>query len=177
MDFTALRESFTNPGVEFRPVPFWFWNSKLDLDEIERQVHLMHKAGLGGFFMHARFGLETEYMGKDWMDCIGRAVQTAHQCGIKAWLYDEYPFPSGVGGLKVTRNPEYCNKFIDLVEATFVGPKEISLLITEKPLIAYAVRTDQISVFYEKAVSIEPDKDGEFHWNVPEGKWLIMIFI
>jgi hypothetical protein len=177
MNFTELRETFTNPDVEFRPVPFWFWNSKLDPDEIERQVLLMYEAGLGGFFMHARFGLESEYMGENWMNCIRRAIQTAHQCGIKAWLYDEYPFPSGVGGLKVTQNPEYCNKFIDLVEAKFVGPKEISLPIPEKPLIAYAVRTDQISDFYEKAVIINSSNEKEFCWNVPEGEWLVMIFV
>ncbi len=115
MDFTFLRESFVDPGPEWRPMPFWFWNSKLEPCEIERQVRLMHEAGLGGFFMHARFGLETEYMGEDWMLCTQRAVQAAHECGLQAWLYDEYPFPSGVGGLEVTRNPEYCNKFIDLV--------------------------------------------------------------
>ena len=74
MNFAALRESFAVPGVEWRPVPFWFWNSKLDPLEIERQVYLMHEAGLGGFFMHARFGLETEYMGEDWMLCTRSAV-------------------------------------------------------------------------------------------------------
>jgi hypothetical protein len=177
MNFTELRETFTDPAVEFRPVPFWFWNSKLDPDEIERQVLLMHKAGLGGFFMHARFGLESEYMGENWMNCVRRAIQTAHQCGVKAWLYDEYPFPSGVGGLKVTQNPEYCNKFIELVEAKFVGPKEISLSISEKPLITYAIRTDQISDFYEKAVIINFSNEKEFRWNVPEGEWLVMIFV
>jgi SAM-dependent methyltransferase len=182
MDFAALRESFADPGAEWRPVPFWFWNSSLDPREIERQVHLMHEAGLGGFFMHARFGLETEYMGENWMLCVRRAVQVAHQCGLRAWLYDEYPFPSGVGGLEVTRHPKYCNKFIDLVEETFTGPTEVSLPLLEgEPIVAYAVRTDQMEQFREQAIDI-PIKEGAHTgapllWRVPEGEWLIMAFV
>ncbi|MFC1713500.1 glycosyl hydrolase, partial [Candidatus Poribacteria bacterium] len=178
MDFAALRKSFADPGAEWRPVPFWFWNSKLDPLEIKRQVYLMHEAGLGGFFMHARFGLETEYMGEDWMLCTRSAVRAAQECGLQAWLYDEYPFPSGVGGLEVTRNPEYCNKFIDLVESTLTGPTEVSLPLPEgDPLLAYAVRTDQVEQFEENAVCIVPDKKGPFRWSVPEGEWLVMVFV
>jgi len=178
MNFADLRETFADPGVEWRPVPFWFWNSELDPCEIERQVRLMHEAGLGGFFMHARFGLETEYMGEDWMHCIRHAVRAAHECGMQAWLYDEYPFPSGVGGLEITRSPEYCNRFIDLVEATFTGPTEASLQLPEgKPVMAYAVRTDQMEQFQENAVRIVLDEKGRLDWSVPNGEWLIMVFV
>ena len=178
MTFAEMLSLFPDPDAEYRPVPFWFWNSKLDPDEIERQVRLMHEAGLGGFFMHARFGLESEYMGKEWMECIERAIQTAEQCGIKAWLYDEYPFPSGVGGLDVTRIPEYCNKFIDLVDAKVVGAKEVNLSFPEGvPLVAYAIKTDQINDFHNKAIEIEITDPKELHWNAPEGEWLIMVFV
>jgi SAM-dependent methyltransferase len=186
-NFASLRESFADPGAEWRPMPFWFWNSRLDPAEIERQVYLMHEAGLGGFFMHARFGLETEYMSEDWMLCVRKAVRAAQQCGLRAWLYDEYPFPSGVGGLEVTRNPEYCNKFIDLVEGTFTGPAEASLPLPEgEPLAAYAVRIpgltgDQMEQFQERAVHI-PLKEGAHRgapllWHAPEGEWLVMVFV
>jgi len=134
-------------------VPFWFWNSKLSLDELERQIKLMSEAGLGGFFMHARFGLETEYMSDEWMSCVRHAVQMADKYGLKAWLYDEYPFPSGVGGLEVTRNPEYCNKYIDLVEITVTGPVDVSIQLPEgEILLSYAIPTSDMANFSEKAV-------------------------
>lgn len=177
MNFSSLRRSFANPDAQWRSVPFWFWNSKLNPDEIERQVRLMHEAGLGGFFMHARFGLETEYMGKDWLECVRCAVRTAHKYGLQAWLYDEYPFPSGVGGLKVTRNPEYCNKFIDLVEEKLTGPAEASIPLPDgKPILAYAVRTHEIEQFHKQAVQI-PTDEKILNWQASEGEWLIMVFV
>ena len=168
-----LRELFINPDAEYRPVPFWFWNSRIDPDEIERQVRLMHEAGLGGFFMHARFGLETEYMGEEWMLCVKRAVNAAYELGIYAWLYDEYPFPSGVGGLKVTHNPDYCNKFIDLAEAAVNGPKDIDLQLPEgNPILACLTRTDPIDHF-----EILTPANSRAKWHIPEGEWRITVFI
>ena len=46
----------------YRPIPFWSWNDRLELGELRRQIGAMQDAGMGGFFMHARGGLETEYL-------------------------------------------------------------------------------------------------------------------
>ena len=51
---------FINIEKKFRPIPFWSWNEKLNADETARQIDIMDKAGIGGYFMHARGGLETE---------------------------------------------------------------------------------------------------------------------
>ena len=61
---------FKNIEKKYRPIPFWSWNSKLDKDETIRQIEIMDKAGIGGYFMHARGGLTTEYMGEEWFDNI-----------------------------------------------------------------------------------------------------------
>ena len=63
-----------NPEKEYRPHPFWSWNYKLDPEEVRRQVHIMKKAGLGGYFMHARGGLITEYLSNEWFDAIRAGV-------------------------------------------------------------------------------------------------------
>ena len=57
-----------------RGAPFWSWNDDLDVKELRRQVREMARAGLGGHMMHARIGLVTPYLGKEWMDCIRAAV-------------------------------------------------------------------------------------------------------
>ena len=41
------RESFRNPGVEYRAVPFWSWNDWLEDGELVRQIDEMEKAGWG----------------------------------------------------------------------------------------------------------------------------------
>lgn len=92
---------FKNIETKYRPIPFWSWNDKLDTDETKRQIDIMHKSGLGGFFMHARGGLKTEYMGDEWFDNIGAGIDRAKELGMYPWAYDENGWPSGFGDGKV----------------------------------------------------------------------------
>lgn len=101
-------DNFQNPPKQYREVPFWSWNDDLDPQELVRQIELMDQAGWGGFFMHARVGLRTPYMGSRWMECIRASVKAAKEHGMQAWLYDEDKWPSGfAGGLSVAENPAY----------------------------------------------------------------------
>ncbi len=61
---------FENPRAEKRSLPFWAWNGRLDKKELVQQVRQMKQAGVGGFFIHSRDGLETEYLGAEWMECV-----------------------------------------------------------------------------------------------------------
>jgi len=106
---------FSNPGVDFKGVPFWAWNGKLEKNELLRQVGILKRMGMGGFFMHSRTGLNTEYLGKEWMDLTNACADSAQKLGMKAWLYDEDRWPSGTAGGMVTRDPQYRAKFIRLV--------------------------------------------------------------
>ena len=75
--------------MQYRPCPFWSWNSDLEPEELRSQIRAMHAAGLGGFFMHARGGLKTEYMSARWMECIEACLDEAEKLGMSGWLYDE----------------------------------------------------------------------------------------
>lgn len=107
--FASLEEA----GNEYRPIPFWSWNEKLNTAESVRQVHMMADAGIGGFFMHARGGLQTEYMGEEWFDNVAACIDAAKECGMKAWAYDENGWPSGFGGGKVNgKGEKYWQKYL-----------------------------------------------------------------
>ena len=94
--------------------PFWAWNGKLDKKELVRQIHLMKEMGFGGFFMHSRTGLKTEYLGDEWFDCIRECAVEAKNLGLEAWLYDEDRWPSGTAGGIVTKNPQFRQKFLSM---------------------------------------------------------------
>lgn len=111
-----LMELFKNPTCEYRGAPFWAWNGKMEPEELRRQIRLMHQMGLGGFFMHARIGLNTEFLGKEWFDCIKSCIDEAKKLGMNAWLYDEDRWPSGAGGGLVTVNPQYRSRKIIVKE-------------------------------------------------------------
>ena len=106
-------EKIKNPPSEYRPVPFWSWNSELETEETRWQIDEMNKIGMGGFFMHARGGLTTEYLGKDWMDNVKASIDEAKKLGMHAWGYDENGWPSGFGSDAVNGlGIEYQQKYL-----------------------------------------------------------------
>lgn len=108
---------------KYRGIPFWCWNGKLEKQEIIRQVHILKEMGFGGFFMHSRTGLVTEYLGDEWFELIRTATQEAEKLGMSAWLYDEDRWPSGTAGGEVTKNPEFQMKSISVYDENAV-PEE-----------------------------------------------------
>lgn len=104
-----LAKDFINPGKDYRGAPFWSWNGRLSVPELKRQVRDMKAHGMGGFFMHAREGLETPYLSDEWMKCIRETVAEAKKSGLNAWLYDEDRWPSGAaGGIVPSRGGDEC---------------------------------------------------------------------
>ena len=63
-------ELFRNPTSEYRGTPFWAWNCKLEKEELERQIEVLKEMGFGGFHMHSRSGLSTEYLSEEFMDMV-----------------------------------------------------------------------------------------------------------
>ena len=112
-----LLSEFKNPGAAYRGKPFWSWNGELEKDELIRQVKVMKEMGLGGYFMHSRAGLITEYLGDEWFDLINAVADAGEEEGLESWLYDEDRWPSGSAGGKVTEDPQYSMKSIVLKES------------------------------------------------------------
>ncbi len=108
-----IDKKLENPGSEYRGTPFWSWNEKLEPEELCRQIREMKKVGLGGGFMHARAGLVTEYMGKEWFECIKACMAEGERSDMNMWSYDENGWPSGyAGGIVTDMGPEYHLRYI-----------------------------------------------------------------
>lgn len=116
MDGKELRAQFERPGSAYRGKPFWSWNGELEKGELLRQMDVMEQMGFGGFFMHSRSGLITEYMGDEWFDCINALADAGAKRGLEAWLYDEDRWPSGSCGGKVTEDARLRMKSLYLYE-------------------------------------------------------------
>ena len=98
---------------KYQCVPFWSWNDKLDEKELCKQIEWMKSQGIGGFFMHARGGLKTEYLGKKWFSCIKACGEKAKELGMQAYAYDENGWPSGFVGGKLLGDIENHDKYIE----------------------------------------------------------------
>ncbi|MBQ8684590.1 MAG: hypothetical protein IJ514_00250 [Clostridia bacterium] len=100
-------EKLRNVSKEYRPMPFWSWNGALEKEELIRQIADMDEKGMGGFFIHARAGLTTPYMGEEWFDCVATCIEEAKKRGMYVWLYDENGWPSGFAGGKLLENEAF----------------------------------------------------------------------
>lgn len=106
------QELFQNPTSEYRGAPFWSWNGKLDKETLEKQILVMKKMGLGGYHIHSRIGLETEYLGEEFLDLVKHCEQFGTENGMLTWLYDEDKWPSGAGGGRVACDPKYAGRYL-----------------------------------------------------------------
>ena len=106
MDMNKLTKEIQDRAIEYGSLPFWSWNDKLEEGELRKQIRNMHDMEMRGFFMHARGGLETEYMSDEWFRCIQACIDEAKQLGMEAWAYDENGWPSGFAGGKLLENPD-----------------------------------------------------------------------
>jgi hypothetical protein len=77
---------FKNPPSEYRGCPFWAWNTKLDKNQLLRQIDVFAEMQMGGFHMHSRTGLDTEYLGEEFMDMVSACVDYAESKGLLACL-------------------------------------------------------------------------------------------
>ena len=90
---------------EYGGIPFWSWNDRLEPEELRRQIRVMKELGMKGYFMHARGGLETEYLSDDWYDCVAACIDEGKKLNMESWAYDENGWPSGFGGGKLLKDP------------------------------------------------------------------------
>jgi len=107
-------ELFKNPTCEYRGTPFWAWNGRLDREDLLWQIEQFKEMGFGGFHMHSRVGLATEYLSDEFMSMVKACCNKAEALNMLAWLYDEDKWPSGSAGGIVTKNKSLRTKSLEL---------------------------------------------------------------
>ena len=93
------------PSFGFGPIPWWVWNGTMKYAEIERQLVLMKDAGMEGWTLWARFGLEMEYLSHDFMQRFRFAVQKSAELGLDVWVFDEFAWPTCSARVRRPRSP------------------------------------------------------------------------
>lgn len=157
-----------NPPKEYRSAPFWGWNDKLQKENLGEQIEGFKRAGMGGFFIHSREGLETEYLSTEWMEDVKFCVDKARENDLELWIYDEDKWPSGAAGGMVSReNPaEFtaraltmeCGKAGKLVVPTKLSTGEKKITAGEVQAVEQNMETEFLQGIYV----IQTKADGRF---------------
>ncbi len=114
LNIDSIRSLFKDPPRVFGPTPFLALNDDLDPERLTHALREFHHKGCAGVFMHARTGLEIDYLSEQWWDRVGLVIEECKRLGLKAWIYDEYNWPSGAGGGKALQGrPEFLMPCIE----------------------------------------------------------------
>ena len=162
-----MLDQLKNPPKKYRPIPFWSWNEKLDAAETRRQIAMMDEAGIGGYFMHARGGLQTEYMGEEWFENVLAGIDEGQKRGMGAWAYDENGWPSGFGsGMVNGLGEKYQQKYLRMepgekhTEHTICNYNGMHFYYEVNPFYVDNLDKEVVKVFIEKVYQVYYDKCG-----------------
>ena len=122
-------------------LPFFFLNHRLEPARLRARSLEMKAAGSDGFFIHAREGLATPYLSTEWFAAVQTCIEVARELGLRAWLYDEMPYPSGAaGGEVVRRRPEFVEQSLQVQRRYFPGDRRIEWKLGGGVIIACYAR-------------------------------------
>lgn len=155
------RDIWRNPEKEASfdqsQVPLWFWNDKLENDELLRQLELMSSVGVKASIPHARTnggeGFIGGYLDEEWFDHIRTVMAYKKEKKEPVWLYDEMDWPAGT-----------CNQTITLDE----NNREKYLTFETFPIPAGTpFRAQLTELTYKPLGSLTPESDmSAFSFNV-----------
>lgn len=171
MDFK--NRDFSTVDKKYLPHSFWFLNADLNEEETRHQVALFNKAHVGGFFLHARGGLETPYMEGDWFKNITAATAAAKKEGMHPFAYDENGWPSGFADGKIPALGEkyvlksLCFSKDEVKDKKIVLTRDgITYYIDTNPFYVDLLDPDVtdkfIELVYEPYIENEPEIEGFF---------------
>ena len=92
--------------------PFWFWNDKLEDEEILRQLRLMTEAGVACATPHARSGYIGDYMTEEWFGRLQTVIDYKKEHDEPMWLYDEFNWPAGSCNGAVSREEGLRERYL-----------------------------------------------------------------
>lgn len=144
---SQLIRELLQPGEEYTPIPFWFFNDTFDEERIKAQLKDYVEKGVNGFVLHPRIGIPQEipYLSEEFFRAVRFIVETADSLHMKVVLYDEGMYPSGSAhGMVVEADPEYASKGIILLEEAAAREK----LSREKSAKVIAALPDGRSIVY-----------------------------
>ena len=93
-------------------IPFLAITGSPSKEQIENHLQMLKKVGIDQFLLYPRSGCELEYLSEKWFETIGYYLEFAKQNQMQVWLYDEFNWPSGDAGGRITANPRYRQKAI-----------------------------------------------------------------
>ncbi len=170
-----IDRNFIDPPAEFRAAPFWAWNCRLEKDVLDEMIDVFKDMGFGGFHIHSRIGLDTPYLGEEFMALVMSSHEKGKQNGMRTFLYDEDKWPSGYGAGMVTKEKLFRARYLLFTPCTYPdGPFDRHMVSSSR-----ITRNGDIS--YIGSFKVHLDEDGFLSSYSPsereEGNWHLYLVV
>ncbi|HEX5482574.1 MAG TPA: glycosyl hydrolase [Terriglobia bacterium] len=142
---------FSNPPRQYSIAPYWWWNGKLNDDELRHQIDEMVSQKVYSAIMFPFMGLETPYLSEAWFHAMGVALAEARKKHFTLNFDDEFEWPNGAArdiwmqDLKylqsrtVKENPDFRMRSLAYVEKDGWGGKPIHIKSLPKSGLRIAI--------------------------------------
>jgi hypothetical protein len=116
------KKIWKNPHLEKEldesQVPLWFWNDKLEKEELIRQLEMQTEIGVKSTNPHARTNNGQGYIGgyldDEWFESIQTVIDYKVDNQETMWLYDEIDWPAGTCNRTITELEQYREQYITI---------------------------------------------------------------
>ncbi len=120
MDRKIWENPIEEKSLDESQCPLWFWNDRLEKEELLRQLKLQSKAGVKCTVPHARTNMGEGYIGgyldDDWFEKIGTVLNYKKENGEPVWFYDEIDWPAGTCNQMLTKNEGFREQYLTIEE-------------------------------------------------------------
>ena len=88
-------------------IPMTAVTGKPGMEEITDYLKSIKNFGIDQIMIYPRSGCEIEYLSEAWFETVYNFILAAQQLEMNIWLYDDFNWPSGDAGGKVSKISEY----------------------------------------------------------------------
>lgn len=189
-DLDSLSNAFFSPPDSAKPRVYWWWLfNRVDKAGITRDLEEFKAKGISGVNLICTGGyagvaplLGVEFLGNEWRDLFRHAVKEASRLKIEIG----FNLAGGWTMMGPWVTPDNAMKKIVHTDLIVEGPKKYSGKLPLPITIDGYYHDIRVQAFRETGneKKVEPgtimdltDKlkaDGQFNWDVPEGKWVIL---
>ncbi|MHC4207133.1 MAG: hypothetical protein ACYSTT_20965, partial [Planctomycetota bacterium] len=141
----------------------------------DKYINQFRTQGFGGVVCNVSFDQYLESDAK-WLAFV-RAVNEARKAGFAMWLYDERGYPSGnAGGITLRDHPEWEARGLLVIDTESQGGLVTLELPAGKLVLAGAFEVHDGNIDITKKIDLADQVcDGRLNWQVPAGRWHVMV--
>ena len=186
----SLKNSFLSPPDSAKPRVYWWWLfNRVDKAGITRDLEEFRAKGISGVNLICTGGyagktplLGVDFLGAEWRDLFRHAVSEAKRLNIEIG----FNLAGGWTMMGPWVTPDNAMKKIVQTQLKVEGGRKFSGKLAQPVTVdgyyhdiwvqAFRVQDDEKKIIPETLIDLTNNlkPDGQFEWEVPEGKWVIL---